>query len=554
MSESVVEPPLERSFLERLLDGVERLGNKMPDPAILFLWLAVGVIVLSQVLYWFDVKATFQVVAPPPVATEQTYVGGSTQPVDVGPTQPESASDYKLQTETARVKGLLTGEGVRYLFTSFVDNFRNFSAVAIILVVMIGVGLAEAAGLIGALIRKLVGVSSRSTLTFIIVLLGMISSIASDAGYLVLIPLGAAAFKSVGRNPLAGIAAAFAGVAAGFGVNFLITPLDGVLTEITNDAAGSSAHHIDLAANLWFGIASTIFVSIVLTLITAWVVERQLGTYDTAGASDDDSLDADQGTEVSPEAEARGLRYAMWAALAVIVAVALLTALPNAPLRNPQTGSIIGDSPFMDSLIVIIMAIFFAAGMAYGHGAGTIKGSQQILASITKSWAGLASLLFLFLLIAQFIAYFNFSNIAEVLAVKLGDWLERANIGEVWLLIGLILITFVVDLIIPAAIAKWALLAPIFIPLFIRLGVAPQTVLAAYRVGDSPMNVITPLMAYFPLIVVFTKRYKKDAGIGTVVSMMLPYVVVLSVAWLLFFVVWYLLEIPLGPGSPVHTG
>ncbi len=288
--------------------------------------------------------------------------------------------------------------------------------------------------------------------------------------------------------------------------------------------------------------------------MTAWVVERQLGTYDPADGSDDHSLDADQGPEVTPEAESRGLRYAMWATLAVIAGITLLTAIPGAPLRNPVTGSVIGDSPFMDSLIVMITIIFFAAGLAYGHGAGTIKGSAQILSTISKSWAGLAGLLFLFLLIAQFIAYFNFSNIAEVLAVKLGDWLEGANVGAVWLLVGLILITFVVDLIIPAAIAKWALLAPIFIPLFIRLGIAPQTVLAAYRVVDSPMNVITPLMAYFPLIVVFTKRYKKDAGIGTVVAMMLPYVVVLSVAWLLFFVAWYVIGIPLGPGAPVHTG
>jgi len=176
-----------------------------------------------------------------------------------------------------------------------------------------------------------------------------------------------------------------------------------------------------------------------------------------------------------------------------------------------------------------------------------------MLETITKSWAGLASLLFLFLLIAQFIAYFNFSNIAEVLAVKLGDVLEDMNIGAVWLLIGFMILSIVVDFIIPQAIAKWALLAPIFIPLFIRLGVAPQTVLAAYRVGDSPVNVITPLMAYFPLVVVFTQRYKKDAGIGTVVSLMLPYVVILSIAWILFFVAWYLIGIPLGPGSSVHT-
>jgi aminobenzoyl-glutamate transport protein len=207
----------------------------------------------------------------------------------------------------------------------------------------------------------------------------------------------------------------------------------------------------------------------------------------------------------------------------------------------------------MDSLIVIITIIFYVAGYLYGRGAGTIKGSKDVIATIEKSWATLASLLLLFLLIAQFIAYFNFSNIAEVLAVKLGDILEDMNIGAVWLLIGLIILTIIVDLIIPAAIAKWALLAPIFIPLFIRLGIAPQTVLAAYRVGDSPANVITPLMAYFPLIVVFAQRYKKDAGIGTVVSLMLPYLVILSIAWTLFFVAWYLIGIPLGPGSSVHT-
>jgi aminobenzoyl-glutamate transport protein len=551
----VAQPPAaaaEHTGMARVLDAIERLGNKMPDPAILFLWLCLAVILLSQALAWLDVKATYEVVSPPPAPAEETYYGGSQYPTYVGPATPEPATDYKVHQETTRVKGLLSVDGVRFLFTSFVDNFRNFAAVSIILVVMIGVGLAESAGLIGALIRKLVAVSSSSTLTFIIVLLGIISSIASDAGYLVLIPLGAVAFKSVGRNPLAGIAAAFAGVAAGFGVNFLITPLDGVLTEITNDASALAGpgHKIDLAANLYFGIVSAIVVAFVLTFISSRFVESRLGAYDPA--------DADQGAEAEAEeldaaAEGRGLRYALWAALAVLLAIALLTVIPGAPLRNPDTGRIIGDSPLMDSLIVIIALIFFAAGLAYGHGAGTLKGSAQVLGSITKSWAGLASLLFLFLLIAQFIAYFDYSNMAQVAAAHLGDLLEKADIGAVWLLIGFILVTMVVDLIMPAAIAKWAILAPIFIPLMIRLGVTPQTVLAAYRVGDSPLNVITPLMAYFPLIVVFVRRYQKSAGIGTVVSLMLPYVLILSVVWIALFVAWYLIGIPLGPGSPVHT-
>jgi aminobenzoyl-glutamate transport protein len=271
-----------------------------------------------------------------------------------------------------------------------------------------------------------------------------------------------------------------------------------------------------------------------------------MGTWDPADAGEQTGSDE----ELPDEDEPRGLRYALWATLAAAVVIALLTVIPGAPLQDPETGRVIGDSPFMDSLILIIALIFFVAGLAYGRGAGTLKGTDDVRGSITKSWAGMASLLFLFLLIAQFIAYFNFSNMAQVAAVELGDLLESADIGAVWLLIGFIIVTLIVDIVMPAAIAKWAILAPIFIPLFIRLDVTPQTVLAAYRVGDSPLNVVTPLMAYFPLIVVFVQRYQKRAGIGTVVSLMLPYVVVVSVVWTVFFVVWY----PLGPGSPVHTG
>jgi aminobenzoyl-glutamate transport protein len=541
-----------KTLTARMLDGIERAGNKMPNPAVLFLWLCVGTIVLSQVLFWFNVHATYETITPPPVPTMETYYGGSVEPTDVGPTQPEPADAYKPHTVTTKVQGLLTADGVRYLFTSFVSNFRNFAALAIILVVMLGVGLAETAGLIGALIRKLVAVSSASLLTPIIVLLGVLSSIASDAGYLVLIPLGAAAFKSVGRHPIAGMAAAFAGVAAGFGVNFLITPLDGVLTEITNEAIGSNtAHHIDLVSNLWFGIGSTIFVVIVITFVSARFVEGRLGKYDPAAAGEG-PVDPEDTPEVAPADEARGLRYALWGTLAVVAAITLLTAIPGAPLRNPKTGDVIGDSPFMDSLIVMITLIFFVAGWCYGKGAGTIKTGDDVIAAITKSWASLAGLLFLFLLIAQFIAYFNFSHIPDIAAVKLGDVLEHIHIGAVWLLIGVILITTVINFIIPQAIAKWALLAPVFIPLFIRLGIAPQTVLAAYRVGDSPTNVLTPLMAYFPLVVIFAQRYDKHSGIGTLISTMLPYAIILTIAWTLFFVAWYLIGIPLGPGWPVH--
>ena len=535
-----------------MLDAIERIGNKVPHPAILFLSLCGLVIVLSQVLYWADVKVTYQVAKPPPVTAQDRYDGGSSVPSEILSEQHAAAKDYEVKTETAKVQGLLTTKGIRYLFTSFVSNFRNFAAVAIILIVMIGVGLAETAGLIGALIRKLVAVSSAATLTPIIVFAGVISSIASDAGYLVLIPLGAAAFKSVGRHPLAGIAAAFAGVSAGFGVNFLITPVDGVITEITNDAIALSdpGRKIDLVSNLYFGIGSTILVTILVTIVTTRIVEARLGRHDAASEPAPDP-DAPQEPVVDAAAEARGLKFALWATLAVAAVIALLTIPDGAPLRNPDTGKVIGDSPFMDSLIVMITLFFFVGGLAYGRGAKTLKTSGEVIDAITKSWAGLAGLLFLFLLIAQFIAYFSFSNMAQVAAVHMGDILEHLNIDNVFLLVGVILITAIVNLILPTIIAKWAILAPIFIPLFLKLGIEPQTVLAAYRVGDSPSNVITPLMAYFPLIVVFAQRYQKDAGIGTVVSMMLPYVLYLTIAWTLFFVAWYLLGIPLGPGAPV---
>ena len=226
----------------------------------------------------------------------------------------------------------------------------------------------------------------------------------------------------------------------------------------------------------------------------------------------------------------------------------MLTLPSGAPLRNPETGDIIGDSPLMSSLIVIISATFLAAGLAFGRATGTIKGSEDALGMITKSWASLASLLFLFLLIAQFIAYFDFSNIAQVVAITLGDILEDLNVANIFLLLGIIVVTMVVDIIMPAKIAKWAILAPIFIPLMLRLGVEPQTVLAAYRVGDSPVNVITPLMPYFPLMVVFAARYQKDAGIGTVIALMVPYAIVVAVFWIAFFVLWYFV------GHPARAG
>ena len=543
-------PAGKRNFTQRMLDGIEKAGNKVPHPAVIFLLLIVLVMVLSAILSAIGVHVTYEQAATGPVPGNITYPAGTSEPsVGVDPTallHPE----VHMETVTTHIKSLLTSDGLRFIFTSAVDNFTSFGVVGVILVAMIGVGLAEEAGLVGALIRKLVAVSPPKTLTFIIVLLGILSSIASDAGYLVLIPLGAVAFKSVGRHPLAGLAAAFAAVGATFGVNVLITPVDGIITEVTNEAIRLADPRltIDLTSNLYFGIGSTFFLAIVITVLTEKFIEPSLGRYVPHGGP------AEQGDEVqvNAEDEGRGLRWALYGLLGVVVVLVLLTAPPGGVLRNQDTGSVFDDSPFMDSLIFIIMLIFLVTGLCYGAGAKTLKGSAAAMAAITKTFAGLGGLIFLLLIIAQFIAYFNYTNMATVIAVKLADQLERANVGAVWLLIGFVLVTLILDIIIPGVIPKWAIFAPIFIPLFIRLGVAPQTILAAYRVGDGPMNIVTPLMVYIPFIVLLTQKYKKDAGVGTVVSMMLPYTLVVAVTWLIFFIAWYLIGIPLGPGAPVH--
>ena len=503
-------------------------------------------IVLSQILDWLNVSVTSQIVAHDP-GLDDSLDGVSSLPYH------DAANQYATATETFTVKGLLTGDGIRFMFTSFVPNFLGFTAMGVILVAMIGVGVAELSGLVGGLIRKLVAISRPATLTYIIVFVGILSSIAADAGYLVLIPLAATAFLSVGRNPLAGIAAGFGAVSAAFGVNILIVPADAVITDITNEAAAlvDPNTKIDLVSNLYFGIGCTLFLTVVIALITTRIIEPRLGVWDRSLA-DQEELAREEGVEIDAALEARGLRWAGIALLAVLAVIALLTLPPGAPLRNPETGDIIGDSPFMSSLIVMISAAFLAAGIAYGRVVGTVKGSNDVIGMITKSWASLASLLFLFLLIAQFIAYFDFSNMARVAAVWLGDILEHLDLGDLWLLLGVMIVTILVNFLIPAKIAKWAILAPIFVPLMLRLGVEPQAVLAAYRVGDSPTNVLTPLMPYFALMVVFAQRYQKDAGIGTVIALMIPYTLILTVVWTLFFIAWYVIGIPVGPGWPIR--
>ncbi|NJL03816.1 MAG: AbgT family transporter [Chloroflexaceae bacterium] len=536
-----------RSLTDRLLDGIEIVGNKVPHPVLMFLYLIAGVIVLSAILALVGVSATEEIAVPVDAAREVLFYADSAEPSGVITIRPFD-TQYEIREETVAIQSLLSVDGIRFIFTSFVANFAGFGVVAVTLVAMAGVGVAEKAGMMAALIRKLVEVAPRQLLSFFMIFVGVLSSVASDAGYLILIPLAAAAFMTVGRHPLAGMAAAFAGVGAIFGVNLLLTPTDAMLTEITNEAIlVAGGQPIIITANYYFSAVSSIVLAIVAVFITERIVEPRLGKFDPSQASA-----APEAPDVDEAGEAKGLRYALYATLGIIAFVLLITLPPGAPLRDPETGAIIGNTPFMDSLIFIISLIFLIAGIGYGIGANTIKHSNDVINAVTQTFASLSGLIFMLLMISQFIAIFNFSNIPTVAAITLAGFLEQANIGAIPLLIGFIFAIVVLDFILPGLIPKWAIFAPVFVPIFLRLDVPPQTLLAAYRVGDSPVNTITPLMVYLPFIVTIAQRYQKDAGLGTVIALMLPYVLIILIAWIILFVAWFALGIPLGPGYPVR--
>ena len=502
-----------KTAMQKVLDAVERVGNRVPHPVMIFVYLIAIVIVLSAVLGLLGVSVSYQAYNP---------------------------ASGEIEPASTEARSLLTVDGIRFMFTGVVQNLMNFNAVGVIIVAMVGVGVAEESGLVKSLIRKLVIIAPGWALTYILTFVGIVSSVAADAGYLVLIPLAAAAFISIGRHPLAGLAVGFASVASAFLVNVLIVPTDGILTEITNDAIRlvNPNASIDLAANVWFSIGSVVMLTVLIALVTERIIEPRLGPY--AG---DYQVPGETGLS---EDEYRGLRYAGFGLLAVFAFLMVLTLPPGAPLRHPDTGAIIGNSPFMTSLIVSIALVFLVCGAAYGFGARTMKQTNDVINAMQKAISGLAGLILLLLVISQFIAFFNYTNMATLAAVSLARVLQEMNLDALWLLIGFVVVTFFLDLIITGAVAKWAIFAPIFVPLLMQLGVEPEAVLAAYRVGDSPINSITPLNAYFAMIVTFAIKYQKDAGIGTVIALMLPYVVIMCVVWTLFMAGWHLMGLPWG--------
>jgi len=490
----------------------------VPHPVVIFLVLIATVIVLSALLSLTGAAIRYERINP---------------------------DTHEVETATTAIRSLLSADGIRFMYAALVPNFMGFTAVVLLIAAVIGVGVAEEAGLVAALIRKLVLVSPGWALTYILAFVGIMSSIAADAGYLVLIPLAGVAYASVGRHPLAGLALGFAAVAGAFTVNMLIKPLDAVLVEFTNDAIHlvDPDRSIGLVSNIWFSVASVLLLTVIVALVTDRIISPRLGAY-----GQDPSLGGPAGArgEALSPAEARGLRLALLALLVLAIVFALLTLPAGAPLRNPDTGDLVGSSPFMNGLIALIMLVFLGTGWAYGIGAGSLRSLTDVIRAIEKAITGMANTIFLFFVLSQFVAYFTYTNIGPILALGLSDALRTANIGALPLLIGFIVVVALIDLLLTGAIPKWAIFAPVFVPLLMKLGVEPEAVLAAYRIGDSPMNAITPLNAYFALVVGFARKYDHAAGVGTIVALMLPYAAWMLGLWILLFAAWQWLGLPWG--------
>ena len=498
---------LTAGMIDRFLTIVERLGNTLPHPATLFALMSLLVIILSWVFSQFSLS----VVHP--------GTGETVTPVN-----------------------LLSIEGLHLIITKMVTNFTGFAPLGTVFVAMLGIGIAESSGLVGSALRHLVMSAPRKMLTFVIVFAGIMSNTASEVGYVLLLPLGAIIFLAVGRHPLAGLAAAFAGVSGGYSANLLLGTIDPLLAGLTQEAAHiiQADYEVSAAANYFFMVGSTFFIAFAGTWVTDHIVTPRLGKY--TGPAEAEELRG-----LTPD-EKRGLRFALIAAIFFTVIVAAGLIPNNGFLRDAETGGML-QSPFLKGIVSFIFMGAITVGVAYGIGARTIKNDSDVIKGMGKAIETLGVYTVLVFFAAQFVAYFNWTNLGLIFAIEGAYVLEASGLGPIPLMIAFIFITAVINLVMGSASAKWAIMAPVFVPMFMLLGYSPELVQAVYRIGDSITNIISPMMSYFALIVAFMAKYEPKAGIGTVIATMLPYTFVFGFIWTLLIIAWILLGLPVGPGS-----
>ncbi len=500
-----------RGRLLRALDRVERVGNALPHPATIFALLALAVILLSWVCAQLGVQAK-----------------------------------HPGTGELIVARNLVSGEGLRWLFESVEKNFVRFPPLGLVLASMIGIGVAEGSGLLTALIRFLVLRAPRRLITVAVVSAGVFSHVASEAGYVVLIPLAAAMFLALGRHPMAGLAAAFSGVSGGFGANFVITSVDPVLSGLSESAAQmiDPALTVSPAANLYFMGASALLIAVAGTWVTERIVEPRLGPY--TGPLAPEPL-----TALKPE-ERRGLLRALLGLLGLLALLAALALPADGLLRTPGAGLL--RSAFFGGLITAILLTFLVPGLLYGLSVGSIRNDKDVVRHMVSSMSHMATYIVIVFFAAQFVYAFGHSNLGLILAVDGAELLRGVGLTGIPLMVAFVLLCAFINLFMGSASAKWAIMAPVFVPMFMLLGHHPALTQAVFRIGDSITNVITPMMSYFALIVTFAARYDEKYGIGTIISTMLPYTVVFGTLWTLLLIGWYLLGLPVGPDGPLHYG
>ena len=490
------------------LGTVERVGNKLPDPAVLFIALLFIVWVLS----WLLSYVTFDVIDP-------------------------------RSGEGLVIQNLLTGSSFTEFLSVMVTNFSHFHPVGVVLVAMLGIGVAEHTGFINAAIRSLLNVTPAKLLTPMVILVGIVSHAAVDAGYVLVIPLGGVIFYAAGRHPLAGIAAAFAGVSGGFSANFVPSSLDPLLQGLTQ----AGAHILDTSVvvnplnNYFFTTASSLLIISLGWYITDKVVEPRIMKTEIDG----DAEDLPEMHDLS-ESERKGLR---WSLIAMVIGIGILiaTALPaDSAWRAADGGLTASSAPMMRAIVSLIFLLFLVPGVVFGVVSGSMKSSKDMIEGMTHSMHSMAYYLVIMFFIAQFVYAFGQSNLGVLLALKGAEFLKALNAGASITIVGIVILTAFVNIFVGSASGKWGLLAPIFVPMLMSLGISPDLTQAAYRVGDSSTNIITPLMPYFPLVVVYCQRYVKGTGIGTLTAMMLPYSMWFLLTWTVFLLIYFAIGFPLG--------
>ncbi|RMH20892.1 MAG: AbgT family transporter [Acidobacteria bacterium] len=503
------EPP---GTLDRLLSWIEKVGNKLPDPAVLFLILLLITWGLSALLA--------------PVAF--------------------SAIDPRTE-EPIRIQNQLTGSSLASFLAGMVTTFTSFPPLGVVLVALLGVGVAEHTGFINALLKWILGFTPRSLLTPVLILAAVVSHTAADVGYVLVIPLGGVIFYAAGRHPLAGIAAAFAGVSGGFSANFIPSGIDPLLQGFTQSAAQiiDPDRMVNPLCNWYFTSLSSVLVIAVGWLITDWVIEPRLRQTEVDGEPEE----MPKMRELEAK-DRRGLLAGLASMALLLIALVLATLPESSPLRAPNGAVTDFKAPLMQSLVPLIFIFFIVPGVVHGYVSGSVKSHRDVVEGMSKAMSTMGYYIVMAFFAALFIAAFSKSNIGVLIAIEGANFLKSLGMPGQVTIVGIIMLAATVNLLVGSASAKWALLSPIFVPMLMQLGLSPELTQAAYRVGDSTTNIITPLMPYFPLVVVFCQRYVKNTGIGTVVSLMLPYSVALFVSWTVFLVAYWLLGIPLGLQAP----